>query len=262
VAVNCGAIPESLLEAEMFGVAKGAFTGAGQARAGLVEAAGDGTLFLDEIGDLPPSLQVKLNRWLEEGEFRRVGETAPRRSDARVVAATHVDLDAAAAAGRFRSDLYFRLKVVAIRLPPLRERVGDLDLLVARFLHLAAARYGSRARRLSPEALALLEQLPWPGNVRELRHAIEHAAVMSDGETIEVADLPAELREAAPPPGSGTYRATVERAADAAGREYLVQLLRRTKGNVTRAAAEAGMERESLHRLLRRHGVDPAAFRA
>ncbi|MEY3210742.1 MAG: hypothetical protein RIT28_1223, partial [Pseudomonadota bacterium] len=163
VAVNCGAIPETLLESELFGVAKGAFTGAGADRVGLIEAAAGGTLFLDEIGELPLALQVKLNRVLEEGELRRVGETTVRPLQARIIAATHRDLEAAVREGKFRADLYFRLKVVQIELPPLRERLDDLPLLAGRFLRHAAARYGARARALSPEALAALEGWAWPG---------------------------------------------------------------------------------------------------
>jgi DNA-binding NtrC family response regulator len=261
VALNCGAIPENLLEAEVFGVAKGAFTGAGADRPGLLEAADGGTLFLDEIGELPLSLQVKLNRVLEEGEFRRVGETRPRRVVTRVVAATHRDLEEMVRAGTFREDLYFRLKVIQIRVPPLRERIEDIPLLGSRFLHLASARYGTAARRLSPEALALLEANPWPGNVRELRHALEHAAVLTDGELVDAAQLPDTVRTAEVHASPGTLRAARERGAEQAGREYLLQLLRRLNGNVTRAAAEAGLERESLHRALRSFGIDPAKFR-
>lgn len=261
IAVNCAAIPENLLESEMFGVVKGAFTGASADRPGLVEAASGGTLFLDEIGDLPLLLQVKLNRLLEEGEFRRVGDAAVRKANFRLVAATHASLDDAVKEGGFRSDLLFRLKVMSIRLPALRDRREDISLLAARFLGLAAARFGTRAFRLAPEALGMLEAAEWPGNVRELRHALEHAAVLADGDVVEVEHLPDELRARAPRARAGTYRAALERASDAAGREYLLQLLTDVQGNVTRAAIEAGIERESMHRLLRRHGLDPARFR-
>jgi DNA-binding NtrC family response regulator len=259
VAVNCGAIPENLLEAELFGVARGAYTGAVTERKGLFEAAAGGTLFLDEIGDLPLTLQVKLNRALEEGEIRRVGETLARKVEVRLVAATQRELEPMVASGSFRGDLYYRLKVVELRLPPLRERAGDVPLLAARFLQLAAARFGTTARRLELEALERLERYGWPGNVRELRHALEHAAVMSLGDTIAAADLPEAL--AAEPMLPRSYREVVERAAEHAGREYLVGLLRRTRGNVTEAAAQAGVERETMHRLLRRHGLDAQPFR-
>ena len=260
VALNCGAIPENLLEAEVFGAAKGAYTGSNVDRPGLLEAADGGTLLLDEIGDLPLSLQVKLNRVLEEGEYRRVGETRARKADVRFLAATHRDLEQMVADGTFRQDLYFRLKVVQIRVPPLRERVEDIPLLAAQFLHVASARFGTAARRLAPDALVALERHSWPGNVRELRHALEHAAVVADGDTIKADDLPDELR-ASVGVDAGTYRAARERGADLAGRDYLIALMRRVAGNVTRAAADAGMERESMHRALRNHGIDPARYR-
>jgi DNA-binding NtrC family response regulator len=261
VAVNCGAIPEPLLETELFGVAKGAYTGATADRRGLFEEASGGTLFLDEIGDLPLSLQVKLNRVLEEGEVRRVGETRSRPVDVRLLAATHRDLDAMVAEGTFRADLTYRLRVLRIVLPPLRDRVEDIPFLAARFLQVAAARYRGRPLQLDPDALAALERAPWPGNVRELKHAMEHAAVLAGGDLVTLADLPDELGAKAPDAAAGTYRDAVERARDRAGRDYLLALLRRTAGNVTRAAEEAGVERETLHRLLRRHGVEPGRFR-
>jgi len=261
VAVNCGAIPENLLETELFGAAKGAFSGATADRRGLFEEADGGTLFLDEIGELPLSLQVKLNRALEEGEVRRVGEARARAVDVRVVAATHRDLEGMVADGTFRADLLYRLRVVRVHLPPLRERVADIPSLAARFLQVAAARFRGRPLRLDPDALAALERAPWPGNVRELRHAMEHAAVLAGGDVVTVADLPDELRAGLPAAEAGTYRDAVERARDRAGRDYLQALLRRSGGNVTRAAEEAGVERETLHRLLRRHGLEAGRFR-
>ncbi len=261
VAVNCGAIPEQLLESELFGAARGAYSGATADRKGLVEEADGGTLFLDEIGDLPLPMQVKLNRALEEGEVRRVGETRARVVDLRVIAATHRDLDAMVAEGTFRADLYYRLKGVQIRLPPLRERVEDVPMLAGRFLRFAAARFGAPARRLSPDALAALERAPWPGNVRELRHAVEHAVALADGAEVQVADLPDELRAHAPDARPGTWRGALEAAQARAARDYLAQLMRSAHGNVSRAAEVAEVERETLHRLLRRHGVEPGRFR-
>jgi two-component system, NtrC family, response regulator AtoC len=261
VGVNCGAIPEALLESELFGAARGAFTGATAERKGLFEEANRGTLLLDEVGDLPLAMQVKLNRVLEEGEVRRVGEGRTRPVDVRVVAATHRDLDAMVADGSFRLDLLYRLRAFEIRLPPLRDRPDDLPALCARFLHTAAARFGTPARSLAPDALGALERASWPGNVRELKHAMEHAAVMSGTGTIEVADLPEALRELAAPAAPGSYRDVVDQARDRAGRKYLSALLDRHDGNVTHAAAEAGVERESLHRLLRRHGIAARRYR-
>jgi DNA-binding NtrC family response regulator len=243
VAVSCGGVSESWLDAELFGPT------------GLLgrRADGGGTLFLDDVADLPATLQAKLMRALGDEDG---GPARPR-----VIAATPRDLERLANDGAFRRDLYFWLNVVSITLPPLRERQEDIGLLAARFLHLAGARFGTPARRLTPEALAVLERAPWPGNVRELRHAIEHAATAADGELVGVEHLPDTLRGALPAAPAGTYRAAVEKAADAGGRDYLVQVMRSTGGNVTRAAAEAGVERETLHRLLKRHGVDPARFR-
>jgi DNA-binding NtrC family response regulator len=260
VPVNCGAIPEALLEGELFGAAKGAYSGSTHDRPGLFEAADGGTLFLDEIGDLPVGLQVKLNRALEEGEIRRVGETRSRPVHLRLITATHRELAGMIGDGTFRADLYYRLRVVELRLPPLRERIGDLPLLCARFLQMAATRFGTRARRVDPDALHALEHHDWPGNVRELRHTLEAAAVVARADTIGIADLPEALR-AAPSGEPVTYHTVVERAADRAGREYLVQLLRTHRGNVTRAAADAGVERETLHRLMKRHGVEASAYR-
>ena len=261
VAVNCGAIPEPLMESELFGAVRGSYTGASHDRRGLMEEADGGTLFLDEIGDLPLGLQVKLNRVLEEGELRRVGESRSRQVNIRVVAATHRNLEAMVASGSFRADLYYRLKVVQVVLPPLRERLDDLPQLAARFLSAASARLGTPARRLTPDALATLEGAPWLGNVRELKHALEHAAVMADSETVEVSDLPESLQAGAPQSRPGTYRDALERARESAGRSYIDQLLRRHQGNVTAAAIEAGVERETLHRLVRRHGLDAASYR-
>ncbi|MFZ5475898.1 MAG: sigma-54-dependent transcriptional regulator [Myxococcota bacterium] len=252
VAVDCGALPADLLEAELFG---------GGSREGLFEAARGGTLFLDDVGDLPLPLQGKLDRALEAGEVRRVGGDVARPVDVRVVAATRRDLEREAAEGTFRADLWFRLKVLQIRLPPLRERVEDIPLLAARFLRVAQARLGARPTRVSPEALAALEAWSWPGNVRELRHTVEHAAVLAEADEILPDHLPEDLRGRKGAVFGRTYRAAIERAHDAAGRAYLVDLLQRMGGNVSRAAEEAGVERESLHRLLRRHGVDAAKFR-
>lgn len=246
VALSCGGVSETWLDAELFG------------RTGLLAEGHErraGTLFLDDVGDLPSTLQAKLMRALgddEPGEGQRP----------RVIAATHRDLERLVNEGGFRRDLYFWLNVVSIRLPPLRERTEDVALLAARFLHLAGVRFGTTARRLAPDALAALEVGAWPGNVRELRHAIEQAAASADGEIIEVEHLPETLRGIAPEAPAGTYRAAVERGADAAGRDYIVHALRSASGNVTRAAVEAGVERETLHRLLKKHGVDPARFRA
>lgn len=261
VALSCGGVSEAWLDAELFG-RSGLFGGEGR---GLPSGSGPegsaaGTLFLDDVADLPPTLQAKLMRALGDDDVAS-RESGPRTRP-RVIAATPRDLERLVNEAGFRRDLYFWLNVVNIRLPPLRERAEDIALLAARFLHLASVRFGTTARRLAPDALATLEAGAWPGNVRELRHAIEHAATTADGDVIEVEHLPEGLRGVAPAAPSGTYRAAVERAADAGGREYLLHVLRTTGGNVTRAAVEAGVERETLHRILKKHAVDPGRFRA
>jgi len=194
VTVDAGAIPADLLESELFGHVRGAFTGAHKDRVGMIELARGGTLFLDEIGDMPQALQVKLLRLVEEREFRRLGESTPRPMDARIIAATHVDLPAAIAARRFREDLYYRLCVVPIELPPLRDRPGEIRPLSHHLLARVSAA-GGRALSLGADALEVLEAYPWPGNVRQLENALEHAVAMCRGQTIHAEDLPYEVRD-------------------------------------------------------------------
>jgi two-component system response regulator AtoC len=269
VPVNCGALPAELVESELFGHAKGSFTGAAGAKAGLFEEAEGGTLFLDEVGELPLPVQVKLNRALQEKEIRRVGENAPVKVDVRVIAATHRDLKAEAAAGRFREDLFYRLHVFPVRLPALRERLEDVPLLAAHFLEKHARAFRRELSGFDAGALRALTGYAWPGNVRELENAVERAVAVAPGPEVRAADLPAELAAgpaAGAPPGSALaampYREAVEQAQDRVSREYLVALLTEFRGNVTRAAARAGMERESLHRLLKRHGLRSEDFKA
>jgi DNA-binding NtrC family response regulator len=267
VAVNCGALPGELVESELFGHARGAFTGAAAAKPGLFEEAQGGSIFLDEIGDVPLAVQVKLNRALQEKEVRRVGENAPMPIDARVIAATHRDLKADAQTGRFREDLFYRLNVFPIRLPPLRERQEDIPFLAAHFLE----KYGRAHQRpiagFEPEALRALAAYGWPGNVRELENAIERAVAVAAGPQVTPADLPPELhqRHGGPLPAGLMvrlpYREAVDLARDRASREYLIALLKEFRGNVTRAAERAGMERESLHRLLKRYGIHSDAYK-
>jgi DNA-binding NtrC family response regulator len=267
VAVNCGAIPANLLESELFGHARGAFTGAANARAGLFEEAEGGTLFLDEIGELPLDLQVKLNRVLQERTLRRVGESRERPVDTRVIAATHRPLEALAAEGRFREDLYFRLNVYPIELPPLRQRGEDILLLARHFLGEAARRFGRPVDLFAPEAMRQLLTHPWPGNVRELRNVVERAVILADAEAVLGLDLPARGLEAEHAPDApaftltGNFREAMEQAREQATRQYFHALLLRTEGNVTRAAEQAGIERESLHRLLRRVDLNAEDYR-
>jgi two-component system response regulator AtoC len=267
VPVNCGALPPDLVESELFGHARGAFTGASGAKAGLFEEAQGGTIFLDEVGELPLATQVKLNRALQEKEIRRVGENQPQKIDVRVIAATHRDLRAELAAGRFREDLYYRLHVFPIRLPPLRERLEDVPLLAQHFLQKHAKAFRRAVTGLEPDALRVLTSHGWPGNVRELENAIERAVAVAAGDRVRAEDLPPEVAAApaATPPGellaALPYRDAVDRARDRLSREYLGALMKEFGGNVTRAAERAGMERESLHRLLKRYGVRSDEFK-
>ena len=267
VAVNCGALPGELVESELFGHARGAFTGAMGAKAGLFEAANGGSIFLDEIGELPLAAQVKLNRTLQEKEIRRVGENTAIPLDVRVIAATHRDLRAEVAAGRFREDLYYRLNVFPIRLPPLRERREDIPLLASHFLQKVAGAQGRKLDGFEPDALRALTGYDWPGNVRELENALERAVAVSSSAQVKAQDLPAEVvqQQGGALPAEllvrMPYRDAVEMARERVSREYLTALLREFNGNVTRAAERAGMERESLHRLLKRYGVRSDEFK-
>jgi two-component system response regulator AtoC len=261
VPVNCGALPAELVESELFGHARGAFTGAVGAKPGLFEEAEGGTLFLDEIGELPLPVQVKLNRALQEKEIRRVGETQPVAVNVRIIAATHRDLKAEVQAGRFREDLFYRLNVFPVRLPPLRERREDVPLLALHFLGKHANALRRALTGFEPEALRALAGYPWPGNVRELENAVERAVAIAAGPLVTVRDLPADVTggPVGAIPGellaAMPYRDAVDQARDRVSRDYLAALLREFEGNVTRAAERAGVERESLHRLLKRYGV-------
>jgi two-component system response regulator AtoC len=254
LAVNCSAIPATLLESELFGHAKGAFTGADRARTGLFGGADGGTLFLDEIGDLPLELQPKLLRVLQEGEVRRIGENQSRQVDVRVVAATAVDLRQAVAAGRFREDLYYRLAVVTIELPALRQRPDDIAPLVADYLPLLAARLGRPVPVLAPAALAALERYPWPGNVRELVNVLEKTLVLCRDEIIEVADLALVT-----PINSGTAAAdelSLKKATEQLERDYIRRALAATGGNRTQAAKRLEISLRNLLYKLKEYGEE------
>jgi two-component system response regulator AtoC len=238
VAVNCGAIPENLLESELFGHKKGAFTDAIQDRRGLFEEATGGTLFLDEIGELPLALQVKLLRVLEDEKIRRLGETRDLQVDVRIVTATHRDLPAETKAGRFREDLFYRLNVLPIHCPPLRDRREDIPLLIDHFLARNNARLGTSIRGLDTEARRLLYEYAWPGNVRELENTIERAMVLTEGDTITAQDLPERVREARDPVqmqlASGEL--SVKKTMRIIEEILIRRALQKTKGNRTRAA--------------------------
>ncbi len=257
VAVNCGAIPSELLESELFGHVRGAFTGAVRDRVGRFEAARGGTLFLDEIGELPSSLQVKLLRVLQERTYERVGESSSRTMEARVVAATNVDLKDAIAHGRFREDLYYRLRVVPIHLPPLRERVEDVEPLARHLLVRICAREG-RAVRFSPDAILLLKRYDWPGNVRELENAIEYAVATCQRQTVQVDDLPPEIVVAVEGKGPLARDVEVAAAGDGVAEDDVARLravLDRHHWHHARAAAELGISRTTLWRKLRALGL-------
>jgi two-component system response regulator PilR (NtrC family)/two-component system response regulator HydG len=255
VAVNCAALPEHLLESELFGHERGAFTGADRTRAGLFEAADGGTLFLDEVGDLPSPLQPKLLRALEEGEIRRVGATRSITVDVRVVAATNRDLEEELTGGRFREDLYWRLNGLGLHVPPLRERSSDVPQLVDFFLD----RIGgdpARRGRFTAETMALLVAYPWPGNVRELRSVVERAATLSDVTQFGPEALPDRVRK------GGMIRATIAEAAvrhlslREVERAYLMEILRMTGGNKSRAAEILGLDRKTLYRKLQEYAAE------
>ncbi|MBK7331340.1 MAG: sigma 54-interacting transcriptional regulator [Betaproteobacteria bacterium] len=255
VAVNCGAIPGELLESELFGHARGAFTGAVQAHKGLFQAADGGTLLLDEIGDMPLPLQVKLLRVLQEGEVRPVGSTQAIPVNVRVISATHRDLEAQRAAGLFREDLYYRLNVVSLRLPPLAERREDISLLASDFLKRLAERYEKPVSSLAPDAMQLLVAAPWPGNVRQLLNLLEQAVALNTTSMIPASLVQSALREDA------AALVPFEEARKTFERDYLVRLLKITGGNVTQAAQMAKRNRTEFYKLLQRHMLEPAMFK-
>jgi two-component system response regulator GlrR len=256
IAVNCGAIPDALLESELFGHMKGAFTDAVANHKGLFQAADGGTLLLDEIGDMPPALQVKLLRVLQERAVRPVGSSQSHAIDVRIISATHRDLDAAMAAGEFRQDLYYRLNVVTLTLPTLAERPEDIPLLANHFLNTLAAKYGRRLSGFAPEALKALVTAAWPGNVRQLYNVVEQVCALATTPLVPLGLVQRALR--VPSVQVLTYAEAKQRFE----REYLVGLLKLTDGNVADAARLAGRNRTELYRLLQKHELTPRHFQA
>jgi DNA-binding NtrC family response regulator len=261
VAVNCSALTPTLLESELFGHVKGSFTGATKNKRGLFEAAHGGTLFLDEIGDMPLATQVHLLRALQEGEVRPVGSTSSVKVDVRVIAATNANLKRAIASGKFREDLFYRVNVVAIPLPPLRARPDDVPLLAQHFLSHAAQRARKMIARFSPEALRLLVNAPWPGNVRELQNVVERAVVLAQGEEIGAELLPPTLSAPPPPPADDEPLVPLHDARRAFEREYVNRALRAAGGDVNAAAGLAGVDPTVFKKLVKlvrtvEHGVD------
>jgi two-component system response regulator AtoC len=262
VPVDCASLPDALLESELFGHERGAFTGADRTKPGMIEVADRGTLFLDEIGELPQALQSKLLRALQERQIRRVGGTKFLDVDIRLVSATNRNTAELVRKGEFRDDLYYRVNVITIALPPLRERTGDLALLAHHFLR----RYGRNRERqlegIEPEAIARLEAHAWPGNVRELQNVLERACALADGPMIGARDLPEHIRGRGRPaptvPGKDLPLAQAREAwLHAFAQGYLTDLLRRHGGNISQAAKTAGVDRKTLHRMLAKHGINP-----
>jgi DNA-binding NtrC family response regulator len=247
VVINCAALPETLLESELFGHEKGSFTGAIATKQGLFEVADGGTLFIDEIGELPGPLQAKLLRVLEDGSMRRIGSVQERRVNVRLLAATNRNLAKEVAASRFREDLYYRINVMSLELPPLRERTGDVPHLVRHFL--------GTTWEIEPEAVAALGRYSWPGNVRQLINALERAKILCDSETIGLRDLPREVLAPAEsqPAGDDTIAATDDLAA--IQRSKVIEILRREAGNKSKAARSLGIDRRKLYRLLERYAI-------
>lgn len=252
VAVNCSVIPENLIESELFGYEKGAFTGATQRKIGRIEAAAGGTILLDEIGDLSPKAQLHLLRFLDDSTSQRLGSTTSRPLDIRVIAATHVNLERAIAEGRFREDLYFRLNVLCVEMPPLRLREGDVELLAHRYYNEFAKQYTTKAKGISSRSLERMNHHDWPGNVRELINRIRRAVIMCEHRLIEPSDL-----------GFNNHdncvigrRMTLGQARALAEREAILDALRYTKHNLSRAARELGVSRVTLYRLMERHKLE------
>ena len=244
IAINCNAIPENLLESELFGHEKGAFTGAHAQRKGLMESAGGGTLFLDEIGELPPPIQVKLLRFLQEQRFQRVGGRQEIQIDTRVIAATNIELKEAVAKEKFREDLYFRLAVVVIKLPPLRDRGEDVDVLAREFLQQFAVQCDKPVLRFSPDALRAIKRHSWPGNVRELQNRVKRAVIMADSKRVMASDL--ELTDNA----EMVPVATLKEAREDLERQLVEQALQKHSGRISSAATELGISRPTLYELM------------
>ncbi len=282
IPVNCGAIPETLIESEMFGHRKGSFTGAVGEKQGLFEAANGGTLFLDEVGELPLAMQVKLLRAIQERVFRKVGGTDDIHVDLRIIAATNRDLESAVAAGTFREDLYYRLNVILIRTPPLRERKGDVAILADAFVKKFATKFGRSIRGIAPEAMALMERFPWPGNIRELENVIERAVTLETGDEISVSSLTPQVLEYAgvKPTAPNASRSTdsasglevrapnadfsqgpldLEKVLGEIERTYLTAALDASGGVKKKAASLLGITFRSMRYRLKKLGLDSSA---
>jgi two-component system, NtrC family, response regulator AtoC len=256
IAVTCSSLAETLMESEVFGHEKGAFTDARAQKRGLVELAEAGTLFLDEIGELSLRLQSKLLQFLEDKTFRRVGGTRDLHVNTRVIAATNRDLEEEVAAGRFRSDLYYRLRVVPVRIPPLRERRSDIEPLTKHFVETFNREFGKRVRHIDPQVLQVLRDYTWPGNVRELRNLIERSVLLTEGDTLEMSSLPADMRGAPAAKGLPVTFGPEGIDLDAVEHALLDEALRRSEGNRTRAGRLLGLSRHQIRNRLKKFGVE------
>lgn len=270
VVINCAAIPEHLLESELFGHKRGSFTGAVSDKKGLFEEANGGTVFLDEVGEIPPSIQVKLLRVLQEGEVRSVGDTSSRRVDVRLVAATNRDLALSVKEGRFREDLYYRLNVITLSLPLLRERTDDIPLLAYHFLQKYSSKMNKKLDKISIDALQALQGYSWVGNVRELENVIERAVVLAAGDTVVARDLPPKLLgESFYLMGDDEqgdlvnleYHDAKERALASFNRMYIGNLLKQSSGNISFASEKAGMDRSNFKKLIKRYDIEVHKYR-
>lgn len=270
VVINCAAIPVHLLESELFGHKRGSFTGAIADKKGLFEEADGGTIFLDEIGEVPPSIQVKLLRVLQEGEVRAVGDNEVKKVDVRLVAATNRNLTVAVKEGRFREDLYYRLNVIGLELPPLRERVEDIPLLAYHFLHKYSEKMKKKVDRISVDALQALQNYSWVGNIRELENVVERAIALTTGEVLTVGDLPPKILGetfyvAGDESGGGftkyTYKDAKERALAAFNRAYVVAILKETGGNISFASERSELDRSNFKKLMKKYSIEIDEFR-
>jgi len=258
IPIDCAALPENLLESELFGYEKGAFTGASASKPGLFESAEGGTLFLDEIGEVPLAMQSKLLRAIQERQVRRLGSTKLNSIDVRILSATNRDLKKRAAEGLFREDLFYRLNVIRLHVPPLRERKGDISLLTLHFMEKLSLVHGRNLKGVSPDAMNHLENYAWPGNVRELQNVIERAVVLSEGDKISTADLPLDIQTLQPVISLDhldhlDYKAAKEAYLTRFEKVYLAMLLKEAKGNISLAAKKAGIDRKTIHRLITRY---------
>ena len=266
VTVDCAALAESLLESELFGHVRGAFTGAHKDHSGFFEAAHGGTIFLDEIGEFSPGLQTRLLRVLQEGEFTRVGDNKPRKVDVRVIAATNRDLESAVAKGSFREDLFYRLNVISILMPPLRQRIEDIPVLINHFLHKFNRKIGKRVMRVTPDAMEIFVKYPWPGNVRELENMMERLVTFCDDDAIKAIALPDEVKSKASQVQQEqrqskkligmTYKEAKAEIVEKFTVEYLETLLADCGGKITRAANRSGMDRGCFYRLMKKYGIE------